>query len=492
MRLILGLKIRQTRLEKKISLKELSEATGISISYLNEIEKGKKNPKPLKIAGIAERLDISYDWLVSLKLDDNLAPFQEILNENTLSNLPLDFYGIDNSKLLELFTSEPSKIAAFIKVIEEISSNYEISQNTFLRYALHSYIELLGPLNQELELKAQDFIKHNKLPVFPDENILKDLLTVKYSIPVNRSRFDENTFQNEIEAIFYKGRVRKLITNELLRKSQRKLVYSKSLASIELNVDQRAVVMPVFQSNRFTNLLDEYRIGYLAGAILIHKEQIRILLTDLMDSVQWKPWLIEEFCKNHDILPETLAKRCFSLLKDLMKIDHYYYHKMEFDSVKNEFCLIENFNSSLDVQAPSEKVKEHYCRRWSAVKHSLEISAESKRRDTRDDIMVNSQILIFNDSNNEFLEISLCRISNLNSNKAFTHTIGILLDEKQRKRLRFLADPKIKILHSANSCERCSELTCKERVAQPVIYNQKRESEAKKQALDEMIENYRK
>ena len=41
-RLIFGLKLRQIRQEKKLSLVELSKQTGISQSYLNEIEKGKK------------------------------------------------------------------------------------------------------------------------------------------------------------------------------------------------------------------------------------------------------------------------------------------------------------------------------------------------------------------------------------------------------------------------------------------------------------------
>ena len=67
-RLIFGLKIKQIRGEKDLSLFGLAKLTGLSKSYLNEIEKGKKYPKPDKIVAIANALETSYEDLVSMKL----------------------------------------------------------------------------------------------------------------------------------------------------------------------------------------------------------------------------------------------------------------------------------------------------------------------------------------------------------------------------------------------------------------------------------------
>ena len=39
---ILGLKVRDLRMEQDLSFQALSEQTGLSMSYLSEIEKGKK------------------------------------------------------------------------------------------------------------------------------------------------------------------------------------------------------------------------------------------------------------------------------------------------------------------------------------------------------------------------------------------------------------------------------------------------------------------
>ena len=45
-KLIFGLKIKQLRQAKNLSQQELADAVGMAVSYINEIEKGKKFPKP--------------------------------------------------------------------------------------------------------------------------------------------------------------------------------------------------------------------------------------------------------------------------------------------------------------------------------------------------------------------------------------------------------------------------------------------------------------
>jgi len=67
-KLIFGLKLKQIRTDKNLSLFGLSKISGLSKSYLNEIEKGKKYPKTDKIIILSEKLDMPYDQMVSLKL----------------------------------------------------------------------------------------------------------------------------------------------------------------------------------------------------------------------------------------------------------------------------------------------------------------------------------------------------------------------------------------------------------------------------------------
>ena len=93
-KIIFGLKLKQIRTDKNLSLFGLSKLTKLSKSYLNEIEKGKKYPKPDKIAILSEKLDVPYDQLVSLKLDKNLAPIGELLQSKIFKEIPLDLFGI--------------------------------------------------------------------------------------------------------------------------------------------------------------------------------------------------------------------------------------------------------------------------------------------------------------------------------------------------------------------------------------------------------------
>jgi len=63
-RYIFGMKLRNFRQEKDYGLKELAALTGLSASYINEIEKGKKYPKAEKIMMLADGLGVDYDDLV--------------------------------------------------------------------------------------------------------------------------------------------------------------------------------------------------------------------------------------------------------------------------------------------------------------------------------------------------------------------------------------------------------------------------------------------
>ena len=74
---LLGLKLKKYRFEKGLSLQALSKVSGLSSSYLNEIEKGKKYPKVDKLLLLAKGLKIKMEeykcrkpceiWVVSGK-----------------------------------------------------------------------------------------------------------------------------------------------------------------------------------------------------------------------------------------------------------------------------------------------------------------------------------------------------------------------------------------------------------------------------------------
>ena len=122
-RLIFGFKLKQLRQERGLSTYDLADQTGLSPSYLNEIEKGKKYPKTEKIFAIAKALETDYDALVSLKVSKQLEAVAELLNSNILNELPLELFGIEPGYFLEMMASAPAKLSAFINTIIEIGRN---------------------------------------------------------------------------------------------------------------------------------------------------------------------------------------------------------------------------------------------------------------------------------------------------------------------------------------------------------------------------------
>ena len=158
-RLIFGLKLKQIRTEKELSLFGLAKISGMSKSYLNEIEKGKKYPKPDKISILAQSLDVPYDELVSLKLEKNLAPIAKILQSNFLKEIPFELFGIQQGALIDIIARSPAKVTAFISTIIEIARNHDFEKDNFYLASVRSYQEANHNFFPELEEKVVAFIK---------------------------------------------------------------------------------------------------------------------------------------------------------------------------------------------------------------------------------------------------------------------------------------------------------------------------------------------
>lgn len=94
----LGDRIRELRKRKGKTLKEISESTHLSVSYLSDIERGRTNPSLQTLDTLADHFGISVTDLLSgvefagIQTDDALPPgLAELLND------PLYGPDIDNS-----------------------------------------------------------------------------------------------------------------------------------------------------------------------------------------------------------------------------------------------------------------------------------------------------------------------------------------------------------------------------------------------------------
>jgi len=93
LRYIFGMKLRCFRQEKGFGLKQLAALTGLSASYINEIEKGKKYPKAEKKM-LAEGLGVEYEDLVSISMTGLLGQISELFfSSSVLGSFPFQLLG---------------------------------------------------------------------------------------------------------------------------------------------------------------------------------------------------------------------------------------------------------------------------------------------------------------------------------------------------------------------------------------------------------------
>ena len=163
-KIILGLKIRQLRLERGLSFSDLSKKSGLSLSYLNEIEKGKKFPKPEKIESLAKCFNVRLESLLSEELDGALAPVSDLLKSDFLKELPLDLFGIEITKIVEIISLAPKRVGAFISTLVEIARNHAYVEENFYLGALRSFLEMHLNYFEDIESSAMRFRAENDIP----------------------------------------------------------------------------------------------------------------------------------------------------------------------------------------------------------------------------------------------------------------------------------------------------------------------------------------
>ena len=199
--------MKQLRQERNFSLVDLAEKCALSVSYLNEIEKGKKYPKADKIAQLAQALGVSYDELVTLKLTKNLTPIAELIESNILEMLPLDHYGIDLNKFISLMSEASYQLSALVTTVIEMARSTELSQNNFSRTALRIFKEINDNYLEDVELSVEKFVDDFHLTIAPPINYeqLSQILIQHLNYKLDESRFNNFEELKQLRGVLKPG-----------------------------------------------------------------------------------------------------------------------------------------------------------------------------------------------------------------------------------------------------------------------------------------------
>jgi len=151
---MLGIKLKQLRRQKGLSFQQLSMVTGISISYLNEIEKGKKRPRLEKVHQLEEALQVKPGYLSEGRVNSFLQPLTNLLNSGFLQDLPLEAFGISQSKVVQAIAEAPLQISAFIQTLLDFTGKQQRYGENFYMAALRTFKSLNTFRMEEAEENA--------------------------------------------------------------------------------------------------------------------------------------------------------------------------------------------------------------------------------------------------------------------------------------------------------------------------------------------------
>ena len=484
-RLVFGLKLKQLRLDKAMSLTDLAQKSGLSMSYINEIEKGKKYPKSDKIVALADAMGVEYDTLVSLKLNKKLEPISELLRSNFLTELPFEIFGISPADLLELLSGAPTKLSAFISTIIEIGRNYNMTVEQFYFAVLRSYQEMHDNYFPYLEEQVDKFLAENKIGPEQqvDEFYLSNLLTDKYGFTIKY--FDEADYPDiiNIRSVFL-PKTHTLLINKRITSDQRAFTLGRELGFLFMKVKDRPYTSSWVEVKSFEEILNNFNASYFAGAILIRREKLIEKLEKLFNQETWSDKALIDLAEYFQATPETLYHRISNVLPKYFGIDGIFFLRFESPTGKKDYHLTKEMHLS-KRHTPHETQHEHYCRRWISLNILDDVSDLQKKFEVKEPL-VGVQISNYVDSQSQYFVMTMARPLNIISHLNISVTMGFELNDALRSKFKFLDDPKIAVREVNQTCERCSLFDCKERVAAPVILQRKRQIQNMKLALKSM------
>lgn len=464
-RLIFGLKLKQLRHDNGISTYELANRTGLSPSYINEIEKGKKYPKTEKVFALAKALGTDYDALVSLKLSKTLEPVAELLNSNILSELPLEMFGLEPGYFLELMASAPVKLSAFVSTLIEIGRNYDLRVEQFYFSVLRTYQAMHDNYFDDLETEADQFLRENTLPGqtadFPAW--LETILREQYGCVV--TNYDAQTMPDlaSLRSVFVPEK-NELFINTRLSTEQRTFTLAREVSYQRLGITVRPLESSVVEAASFDEVLNNFRASYLARTILIPHDRLLIDLRDLVGQRTWQPDRLLRIMQQYAVTPEVFLQRITNVLTHDFGQKELFFLRFDNRVDSQRFRITKELHLS-KLHTPHGTARdEHYCRRQVAVSLLTDLADRQRRDAWNGQPITGAQITRYVTTGTEYFVITVARSSPPNTENSSIN-IGFPMDEQSRAVFQFLNDPAIPRTDVGETCERCPIADCTVRVA---------------------------
>ena len=457
-KLVFGLKMKQYRKIKNLSLQDLATLTGLSKSYLNEIENGKKYPKHDKIIPLATALGCNYNDLVSTKSDKSLAPILEIVQSDFFKEIPLDLFGINRNNLVSIISDAPKKVKAFVNTLIEISKNYNVRKENFYFAVLRSFQELQDNYFPQIEEAALQYAGENLLSLNPRSHRLQQLLQEQFQYDIREQNLVLYGASGKLRSLYIPEK-KLLLLNTLLTENQKTFILAKEIGFQVMNLQTRPHTYSWLDFKSFEELLNNYYASYFAGCLLIPRRILTHKITDFLQLPRWEPEYFEQLTAEFTDSPETFYYRLTNILPQDLGIKDLFYLCFTKKKNSDEVQILKELHLNQQQAPHANATSEHYCRRWIAVKNLYNLA--------ENETLTASQFSHYKDTGLTYLVISTSQKNPFSDGTNRSYCLGILLNSSSAKKIGFLKSENIKTINVGVTCESCSILDCEVRQAPP-------------------------
>ncbi len=482
-KIIFGLKVKQLRKELNLSFQDLKDRSGLSVSYLNEIEKGKKYPRTDKIEALAGALNTTYEELVSKKLSKSLLPLSELLESNFLQDLPLDLFGIEATKVVEIIANAPTKVGAFITALMDTARKYELEQQHFYFSALRSYLELHENYFEDIEKEVDKFIRENRISTSSNVSFdtLGRILQKKFRYKIDADSFIGQPELAHIRSLYIPNK-KKLLVNYELTPAQRAFQMAKEAGYNHLKLKDRIYTSIFLKVGSFDEVLNNFKASYFAVALLMQRDSIVKDLGSFFKLNRWNSTAMFAIIDKYQATPEMFLQRMTSLAPKFFGLDQLFFLRMSNQPNSKQYYITKELHIPKQQQPYGNEIQEHYCRRWVStwLLKDLNRLQETNRYQKP---LIGVQRSRYFGTPDEYFCITIAAPGNPTPDINISVTIGFLVNDKFKETIRFWNDDNIPIQIVNNTCERCQVEDCEERVAEPIIV----QKEAKEEEVEQII-----
>lgn len=490
--IIFGMKIRQARMEKGMTISDLAAACDLSPSYMTEIEKGRKHPRADKILRMAEVLGKEYDELVSIKLEPSLAYLETALASPLLREFPFEEFSLDEGHLVELLTRAPAKASALLHAIVEISRRYALKEEHFLWAMLRSYQEIHDNYFPELEDAAGEFVQAQGIetdrPVTLQtlENIIRD----EFNYELEDSKLAADAALAGYRSVFVANERPRLFINRLLRPRQVKFLLAREIGYQCLGLQERSFTSSPDRLDSFQQVLNDFKASYFAGALLIPRTSIVEDLKVFLAQESWRPRLLLDMLTRFEVTPEMLLYRFSELIPEFFgpKL-----HFMRLHRTNGRYRLVKRLNMNrLPIPAGLD-LREHHCRRWLATRLLREMGDGEPADVDWETPLVGVQKSEFLQTGERFLSLGFARPLVLSPKVVSSAVVGFRVEPGLGQSIRFVNDPAIPSVIISETCERCplTAEQCTVRAAEPTVLLEEQVKAERQDALGRLMAQFR-